>query len=206
LTTAATAVAASPVVRTTKGALVRPIERGQNLKSADFLALSPGLVHSELWQLASSCTNVNAPLETESEGWSEIALGWKALGVPACFVDLESIGKRATTNAVGVAGLAVEGDRYVWLARYFDLVGKVWRKSGITKGHASTLVPDQHAKLRNFGELRRDGGVSDRVKRIALEIGLDFAGQLVDRSLVEALTTRDLQSGLAALADATDGA
>jgi hypothetical protein len=118
-------------------------------------------------------------------------------------LDLQQIGQQASSEISNVAELAVDGEQYDWLAQYLDAVGKTWQATGITKSHVASLLPDQHGKLRNFGELRRDGRVSDRVKLIAGNVDLDIKAQLLDDTLLRVLTERGFQEGLYAIHEST---
>jgi hypothetical protein len=145
-----------------------------------------------LWELAAACTETDPPAKSDSEGWSEIAEGWEQLGVPVPWVDLKSIGERASSEVSEVSDLPVDGDPYNWLARYLAAVGKAWQATGVTKSHVECLLPDQHGKLRSAGELRRDGGVNEQTKAIAVDVGLDFRAKLLNQQLIEALSRPEL--------------
>ena len=97
----------------------------------------------------------------------------------------------------------VEGEAYNWLADYLDAVGRTWQATGITKPLVARLLPDQHGKLRDFDELRRDGGVSDRLKTIATDVGVDMKAHLLDEALFQALTERGLEAGLYTIREST---
>lgn len=205
LSSATASLARLPLVKTVRAGMLPAVQTNEHDRRADFVSRpSSGPSHAELWELAATCTAADPPVKSESEGWSEIADGWEALGVPIPWINLELIGKRASSKVDKVDELAVEGDRYDWLAQYLDAVGRTWQATGgITKSHVARLLPDQHGKLRNSGELRRDGGVSDRVKAIAADVGLDIKAQLLDAVLVQALTDQGLEAGLTAVREAT---
>lgn len=204
LSSAAASLARLPLVKTVRAGMLPAIQTKEHNRWADFVSRpSSGPSHTELWELAAACTGADPPVKPESEGWSEIAEGWAALGVSIPLIDLELIGKRASSEVTEVGRLEVDGDPYEWLARYLDAVGRHWRATGITKSHVSSLLPDQHGRLRSFGELRRDGGVSDRVKAIGADVGLDIKAQLLNELLVQVLTDQGLEAGLYAVREAT---
>lgn len=201
---AAATLARLPLVNTVRAGMLSALQTDEHDRSVDFVSRpSSGLSHAELWELAATCTEADPPTKSESEGWSEIAEGWEALGVSIPWIDLEQIGKRASSEIDEIAELAVDGEPYHWLAQYLDAVGRTWRATGITKSHVAHLLPDQHGKLRSSGELRRGSGVSGRVKTIAADVGLDIKAQLLDELLVQALTNPGLEAGLDAVREAT---
>lgn len=134
------------------------------------------------------CNEADPPARLDSEGWSEIAEGWEELGVPIPWIDLKSIGERAGSEASELSELAVDGDPYNWLAHYLAAVGRAWQATGVAKSHVDGLLPDQHGKLRNAGELRRDGGVNEQTKAIAADVGFDLKAKLLSQQLIEALS------------------
>lgn len=204
LSSTAATLARLPLVNTVRAGMLPSVQHDEHDRWVDFLSRpSSGPSHAELWELAATCTEADLPVKSDSEGWSEIAEGWEALGVPIPWLDLKLIGQRASADISNVAELAVDGDPYHWLAQYLDAVGKTWQATGITKSHVARLLPDQHGKLRNSGELRRDGGVSDRVKAIADDVGLDIKAQLLAEILLRTLTDRGLHAALYAIREST---
>ncbi|MCK6483027.1 MAG: hypothetical protein L6R00_02695 [Phycisphaerae bacterium] len=204
LSAAATELSQLPLVSTVREGMLPGVQNEAHDRWVDFISRkSSGPSHVELWELAASCTETDPPLREDSEGWSEIAEGWEALGVSIPWMSLKEIGERAAHGVDGIAELAVDGPPHDWLARYLDAVGKAWRASGITKDHVAGLLPDQHGHLRSAGELRRDGGVSDRVKEISESVGLDIKATLLDNALLESLRRQGLESGIYAIREST---
>lgn len=203
LSATAETLSSLPLVHSVRHGILPAVARDDYDQYVDFLQRdASGVSHADLWNLAARCTNTDPPLEVESEGWSEIAEGWANLGVDIELLDLEDLGAAASEDAESLPELAVEGDPTEWLSGYLELVGKAWDATGITKSHVDRLLPDQHGMLRGFDELRRDGGVSDRVKDIAASVGLDLRTTLLDESLPQALEDQGLENGLIALGDA----
>lgn len=204
LSSAAAKSARLPLVKTLRSGMLPAVQTDEHDRYVDFVSrTSPGPSHAELWELAAQCTEVDPPTKSESEGWSEIAEAWEALGVPIPWIDLKAIGQRACSETDKIAELAVDGEPYHWLAQYLDAVGNTWHATGITKSHVAGLLPDQHGKLHNSGELRREGGVTDRVKAIAADVGMDIKAQLLDELLIQALTEQGLEAGVTAIHEST---
>lgn len=207
LSSTAGTLAQRPLVTTIRAGMLPAVQTDGYDHWVDFVPRAPlGLSQAELWDLASKCMGADPPVKSESEGWSEIARGWEALGVPILWTDLEKIGKVASDEVDTVADLAVEGEPYPWLARYLDAVGRTWQATdGITKSHVKHLLPDQHGKLHDFGQLQIDVNVSDQVKEIADNVGLDIRAQLLDKHVVQALTEGRLEAGKYAIREASLG-
>lgn len=204
LSAAATELSQLPLVSTVREGMLPGVQNEAHDRWADFISReSTGPSHAELWELAASCTDADPPMKEESEGWSEIAEGWEALGVSIPWMNLKEIGRRAASNADAIAKLAVVGPSLDWLARYLDAVGKVWRASGTTKDHVAGLLPDQHGDLHDAGELRRDDGVSRRVKEICESVCLDIKATLLDNALLESLRGQQLENGIYAIHECT---
>jgi hypothetical protein len=201
----ARALAELPLVGTVREGRLPAVQCDSHERHADFIERpSDGPSHDELWSLAAACRSADPPEERTSKGWSEIVEGWEALGVPIHTLDLKAIGERASSGCESVAELDVQGEPYDWLVEYLEAVGRTWQANdAITKGHVAGLLPDQHGHLRSAGDLRRDGGVSDRVKEIAAGVGLDIKAQLLDQTLVRMVTDQGQQGALEAINEAT---
>lgn len=195
-----------PLVRTARSGKVPCADDTDDERYADFIRRpQTGPSYHELWDLATNCTEADPPDRSISEGWSEIVEGWEKLGVKISWMDLVAIGERASEDVEHLDDLRVEADPTDWLAHYFEAVGKAWKASGVAKSYVQNLVPDQHGALRNADELKFDGGVSARTKKICGGIGLDLENQLLDERLVKSIASRDLANGLFALREATNG-
>lgn len=204
LSSTAINLAQQPLVNTFRLGMLPAIQTESHDHWVDFIKRpSAGPSHSELWILASACKGLDLPAQSDSEGWTEIAEGWESLGVKVNWVNLQLIGKQASSESDEVIGLAVDGDPYHWIAEYLDLVGRTWKANGIVKSYVERLLPDQHGKLRNYGELRREGGITERVKAIAAKVGIDFKAQLLNTLLFEMLVGENLAAGIDALKEST---
>ncbi len=204
LSAAATELSQLPLVSTLRKGMLPGVQNKDHDRRVDFISReSSGPSHVELWELAASCTEADPPMRDESEGWSEIAKGWEALGVSIPWMSLQEIGQRAASDADALAELSVDGSPHDWLARYLDAVGKAWRASGTTKDHVAGLLPDQHGHLHDAAELRRDGGVCDRVKEICESVGLDIKANLLDNALLQSLSRQGLKNGDYAIREST---
>jgi len=156
-----------------------------------------------MWELMADVTELYPPIAELTRDWTEIANGWAALGVAVKRVNLSRLGEYVRDHVENLEALPVRCEPRDWLARFLCLVGECWVKRGITKGLLQRLLPDQHGRLRSAGDLRRDGGVGDRVKSIAAGVGLDIGAQLLDQQLVQTLKEQDLEAGLVAVRETT---
>jgi hypothetical protein len=206
LSSAAATLSVLSIVRTARGDKVPCANTTDEERYADFIRRpQSGPSYDELWQLAASCTEADPPAQDISEGWSEVAEGWEKLGINISWIDLEDIGKRASEEVDELPELRVDRDPIDWLSHYFEAVGKTWKASGITRSHLDHLVPDQHGQLRDADDLKIDGAVTERTKEISASIGVDIEAQLLDKRLVDNLTSLDFSAGLFAVTEATDG-
>jgi hypothetical protein len=193
-----------PLVNTLRNGFLPGVENNDLDRYVDFISTnSPGPGHAKLWELAALCTEADPPIRDESEGWSEIAQGWESLGVRIRWMNLQEIGVRARSDAAEIAKLAVKSSPQEWLAQYLDAVGEAWRTTGTTKDHVSGLLPNQHGRLHNAGELRRDGGIADHVKKICKSVDLDLKAELLDNDLLGSLSRQGLENGEYAIREST---
>lgn len=206
LATAAQNLSTLPLIPTARGGKVPCAVDTDDERYADFIRRpDAGPTYDELWELAASSTETDPPERAVSEGWSEVVEGWEDLGVEVSWVDLKVIGERAVNGIDELSDLLVDDDPFEWLSRYYEAVGKTWEASGITRNHLDHLVPDQHGQLRDADDLKIDGGVAERTKELAADVGIDIRAQLLDNALVEKLTAQDFTAGLFAAQEATDG-
>jgi hypothetical protein len=204
LSSAAVALSRLPLVHTVRGERLPCAQDTEHEKYADFIqAPLLGPTYDELWELAAASTESDPPSKELSQAWSEIAEGWQELGVNVSWVDLMVVGERARREVKEISDLKVDADPYGWLARYLDAVGKTWEASGTTKAHVANLLPNQLGGLGDADEFQRDDGVTERVKEISADLGLDLRSRLVDVRLVQRLKEVGLTSGLHALKEAT---
>ena len=204
LSAAAVELSQLPLIATVRNGVLPAVPSDDHERWVDFISRKASRPsHSVLWELAASCAEADPPIRDESEGWSEIAEGWEALGVSIGWLSLQEIGRRASSDAGAIVDLSVDDSPHDWLARYLDAVGESWKVAGTTKGHVAGLLPDQHGHLHSAGDLLRDGGVSDRVKQICGRVGLDLKAELLDCALVQSLTRQGLKNGDYAIEEST---
>ena len=128
LSSAARTLSRLPLVSTSRVGSIPSVEVTDVEWFADFIRLpSAGPSHDELWELAVACIEADPPVRAVSEGWSEIAEGWEKLGVKISWIDLQVIGERASSGVTEISKLRVECERYDWLSRYSNAVGKTWK-------------------------------------------------------------------------------
>jgi hypothetical protein len=206
LSVTARRLAGLPLVDTVRQGALSAVKVEDDGGWVDFIAIESKAAtdHDQLWSLAERCITRDPPMPGVSEGWSAIAHGWEQLGVKISWLDLQDVGRWAREDSVSLKDLKVTGDPYDWLSRYLNAVGHCWA-NGIKKQDVFGLLPDQHQRLKNADVLRRDAGVSDRIKTIAEMVGYDVRGLLVDSELVRRLEVGELTGALSALTNATGG-
>ncbi|OLE52857.1 MAG: hypothetical protein AUG51_16060 [Acidobacteria bacterium 13_1_20CM_3_53_8] len=182
-----------PLVRTGRG--MGPAASSDGW-SADFVSplfsssVPRAVPYERLWGLINSTDHFIPPdLEISSE-WTNIAEGWKGLGVNIPLVTLEGLALEVRKSENGeqirtLEQLRVLTDKREWLARFFDLVGECLADlDAIDVGLVEGLMPDQHGNMRSPRELRRDAGVPESLKDIAELIDADVRSLLVDKELL----------------------
>lgn len=160
---------------------------------ADFLlarsmkvSRSDETAQERIWSLASQVDGINPPILSVAEVWSKTSASWAGLGVQICQVTLEDIADRLKTEAKEVDELPVNGDRYAFLAEFFDVLGECWKaRTGVEKTMLDGLVPDQNGRLSSPDRLSQDAGVPEELKDISEIIGLDIRSQLLHSSIRE---------------------
>ena len=75
-----------------------------------------------------------------------------------------------------------------WLASFIDIVGECWRTSEgrVQLSVLEGLMPNQIDRLCSPGDLQRDRGISERIKDICANLGLEVRRDLLSGCLQEA--------------------
>ena len=196
-----------PIIETTIGSLPATAEEGSY---ADFIL--PRLLGASsadetsvdrMWQLLSETTVLYPPLEEIAFDWSEIARGWRTLGLEPNQITIERLGDYVREGATEVSELNVSGDQYSWLSRYVDVVGECWeRRSGIDIDVLEGLIPNQREKLCSPNALRIDAGVPQELKDICDGVQLDVRKGLVASRLIESVNESSLRYSRSAMSKA----
>ena len=133
-----------------------------------------------MWPLVRASTDLLPPRKELALDWTEIAEGWHGLGLQLARVTVSRLAEYVRDEAETLDQLHVEGDPKQWLARFFDIVGECWSKrAGVDLSVLAGMVPDQNQRLCSHSELRRDGGVPDRLKDICRDMGYDIRSELL---------------------------
>jgi hypothetical protein len=188
---AAEQLARKPLIETSRG-YACAINVGGTGSRCDFVVarltedVDSGSVPAEpLGKLVGDVIGLRPPTEILSQSWSEIADGWAGLRVAVSQISLSRLVRFVLLDARCLEELPVDGDRHDWLSRLLDLVGRFWKRHGVTKALVNGLLPDQEGRLASGSDLRLDLGVSEDLKDIAEELGERLRSRLLDHRLAE---------------------
>ena len=146
-----------------------------------------------MWPLVERVTNLLPPRKELVSIWTEIAQGWHSLDVPVNRISVKVLAEWAGKNADTLDGLQVDGDATQWLSSFVDIVGECWRnRSGVDLTVLGGLLPDQNRRLRSPSDLTRDDGISEVLKDICADMGLDVREHLIHGDLQKASSDGNL--------------
>ncbi len=191
ITEVATSVAKQPIVGTGIGTL--PALRGDGNEAASFLVASmdvskaTSFAYDEIHALANDVAGLHIPDELVAQDWGEIARVWDECGVGVSRVGVQELINTVIAQANSVDDLPILSDSFDWLSRLLQLIKESldeYTVSGLIDG----ILPDQNGALRNSGDLWVDRGISEEIKDIALEVGIDLRSKLVNKQLWRALS------------------
>ena len=130
------------------------------------------LVHATEWPLP--------PCKGLAADWTTIAEGWRSLGVMIEPISVARLADLARDDAETLDQLKVEGDAQKWLAEFIDIVGEcLTSRDGIDFSVLDDIVPNQNQTLCSPRDLKRDSGVSERLKDVCRDMGLDVRKKLL---------------------------
>jgi hypothetical protein len=184
-------LAAMPIVETRIGKL--PAVRFGHQRVASFI--KPKWSQSQLdsapterlWPLVDSVNFLFPPLRSLAEDWSRIAENWRELGIKVEQVSLETLAAVVRSNVQRIEELPLSIDPWEWIASLFDVVGEIAaQRHNVDTDLLEGLLPDQNGRFCTLLGLQRDGGVPERVKDIADEIGFDVRATLLNCKIEEA--------------------
>lgn len=153
-----------------------------------------------VWEVANEVRDVHLPIRDIASDWSSIASGWTDLGVQLHRVALTEIRDAVRRETTALEELKITTEPLSWLARFLNLVGQVAEQHNCT-AILTNLLPDQNKMLKSPASLRRDLGIKNELKDIALAIGHDVRGRLLLEDL-PALCLDGAVSNLKGLLDA----
>ena len=149
---------------------------------------------ARLWPLVDATLELLPPRRELASDWTTIAEGWRSLGVPIEPISVVALAKWAVGDAQALDRLAVKGDAQHWLAVFVDIVGECWNnRSGTDLSPLADMMPNQNRRLCTLSALKRDRGVSERLKDICTGMGYDIRAQLLLSGFEEIAATLELR-------------
>ena len=156
-----------------------------------------------LWPLVHATNRLLPPRRELAADWSVISEDWRSLGVMIEPVGVAKLAEWARGDAETLDQLKVKGDAQEWLASFIDIVGECLNKrGGIDLSALDGIVPNQNQTLCSPGVLKRDSGVSKRLKDICGDMGFDVRKKLLLGGFEEIARS----SGLAYVTEALEDA
>jgi len=112
--------------------------------------------------------------------WASIAAGWASLDVPIRRVCLRSLADEIRGSGKTWAAIRAVTSSEDWLVDFLDVVGAAWKaRRGADTSLVNGLLPDQTGTLRSAPDLERDGGIPERLKDVADELGVGVRTSLL---------------------------
>ena len=187
--------ASKPIVRTDTGLL--PALRDGNGQAVTFLVASiranatKCIDYDAFHEVASTVAQLRLPRKEIAESWEETARQWHDVGVTVERLGLKELTDWLKKKADSVNELPIDGDRYLWLARLFQLASELNDQN--VRNMVNGLLPNQNGLFVDTKEqcLYKDGGIPDKIKDIASEIGEDLRSLLLHPAMAEALECSD---------------
>ena len=139
-----------------------------------------------LWPLVAATNRLIPPTKQLATDWTEIAEGWKSLGVTIELIVVAKLADFVRGDAETLDDISVRGDALEWLTVYIDIVGECWcSRSGVDLSALEGMMPNQNMRLCSPSKLKRDRGVSESLKLICADIGYDIRDHLLVNNMVE---------------------
>ena len=149
--------------------------------------------YDSLYDLAERVSNIHLPDKTVAREWEGIAGGWAGIGLPINRMGLRELVDWVKKGCEKISDFPIAGDPFDWLADLLLLISDLPEEIN-KRSFLNRMVPDQHSQLRDVGDLRFDGGISDEMKDIANTVGIDLRAKLLHERLVEALNSPGYES------------
>ena len=135
---------------------------------------------ARLWPLVDATRELLPPRRELASDWTAIAEGWRSLGVAIEPICVAALAKWARADAKALDQLAVKGDAQRWLAVLVDIVGECWsNRDGTDLSPLADMMPNQNQRLCTPSALKRDRGVSEKIKDICAGMDYDIRDQLL---------------------------
>ena len=140
-----------------------------------------------MWPLIEGATDLLPPRKELASIWTDIAKGWHGLGVNNLnLISVEDLSEEVRGEADTLDELLVDENATQWLSRFLDIVGECWKsRSGVDSSMLQGMLPDQNQRLRSPTDLARDANVSDSLKDICSDIGVDIRSRLLHKGVQE---------------------
>lgn len=190
--TVAGQTASTPLVETALGRL--PAVDDNALGRASFLIPSidvDGTIpadYQRIHDLAARVVDLHIPTRDIADDWVAIAQNWNRAGVSVDRLGVRELTDRIRNSSETVDCLPIEGDPCQWLGQLFALLAEFENDLNV-RPIIDGLLPDQHGRLCDAGDLRVDDNVPERVKDIAFDAGIDLRSKLVHHDLWQVLST-----------------
>ena len=183
------ATAAKPIIDTKGGLLPALQDDGKYVTFLVPATDSEGqnaVDYNAIYQLASRVTGLYLPDKTLAQDWDEIARQWEEMGLPVTRFGLTELTNWVKEKGQDITDLPISGDYFKWLADLFRLIADL-PKSVNVRPLVAGLVPNQHSQLRRLSDLSIDEDISEKIKDIADDIGIDLRSKLLHKNVVAAL-------------------
>ena len=155
---------------------------------------------ARLWPLVEASDQLLPPREELAPDWTTIAEGWSSLGLQIQLICVAKLAEWVRGDAQRLEQLEVQGDPQGWLAGFVDIVGECWcKRAGVDLSSLDGMIPNQNQDLRSPSALKRDRGVTERLKGICTSMGYDICDQLLLNGFDEIARSRGLCHLTAAL-------
>ena len=140
-----------------------------------------------MWPLIEGATDLLPPRKELASIWTDIAKGWHGLGVNNLnLISVEDLSEEVRGEADTLDQLLVDENATQWLSCFLDIVGECWKsRSGVDSSMLQGMLPDQNQRLRSPTDLARDANVSDSLKDICSDIGVDIRSRLLHKGVQE---------------------
>lgn len=158
----------------------------QDGESASFLDVrlqsrtgDPETTMERVWPLADAALALQPPSQYIAADWTRTVRGWGSLGLQIPVRSVAELGRIARGSATTLAEIEVSSEKQQWLADWLDIVGECWDKQPSDLAPLRKMLPNQKGDLCGPTELRRDAGISESLKDICAEAGLDIRERLL---------------------------
>jgi len=188
---AASKLASLAIVRTREG-FVPAVKAEESGAFADFPAEAVSVSAETFRELADDSEELLPPASDVAFEWARISRAWRRLRVGVRHIELGDLAAAVRQNSKRVSDLALRTDRLEWLCRYLLYVATV--SASTDEFHdkwVAGLIPDQLGGLHDARVLVTDGGISQRVKDVAVSLGVDLRPRLLHPTIQQKVIAGD---------------